>query len=88
MRGIFLEKDEIFYCPHCSRKVVFDVKKTLYFSDSIAMLGGKCRLNTYTEGIKTKIEDAKSRCAHCSGNVYENLITKINYLLPDELFEI
>jgi hypothetical protein len=88
MKGIFLEPGEIFYCPHCNQKVVYKVKKTLYFSDTIATLGNKCRLNTNTVGSNTKIEEAASKCIFCSGNVYEEIVRMIQYKLPDELFEI
>jgi len=88
MKKIFLEKGDEHNCPYCDKVVVKDVKDTIYFSDYIADLGYKCRLNTFTTGKEIKIEDAKSRCTYCNGNVYENLISKINYQLPDELFEI
>ena len=89
MREIFLEKGDEHKCPHCEKVVVHSVKETVYLSDYIADLGYKCRLHTITVyRSDTKIEDAKSKCTYCDGNVYENLISKINYLLPDELFEI
>jgi len=88
MKRVFLEPGDQFCCPDCKRVVVFKVIKTIYFSDTIGMLAFKCRLSTNTVGAKTKIEDAKSKCIFCYGNVFENLISKINYQLPDELFEI
>jgi len=88
MREIFLEKGDEYNCPHCERVVVHNVKETVYLSDYIADLGYKCRLNTNTVGGKTKIEDKRSHCMYCRCNVYENVVAKRNYLLPDELFEI
>ena len=88
MKKVFLEPGEEFHCPSCNMKTVFDVKRTIYFSDTIASLTGMARLNTYTSGGGTRIDEAKSMCAACGTSVYEELVRKIHYSLPDELFEI
>ncbi len=88
MKKVFLKPGEEFRCPYCKAKTIYDVKRTIYFSSTINTLSASCKLNTFTSGGKTKIEDAKSICASCGGNVYKDLVSKNRYTLPDELFEI